>query len=65
MKTILCWAMVIGAILALASPIIANILVAWHEKKEKEEKERHTCAICKRVQKDPVIICDNCFREGI
>ena len=55
MKTILCWAMVIGAILALASPIIANILVAWHEKKEKEEKERHTCAICGRTQKELII----------
>lgn len=65
MKTILCWAMFIGAILALASPIIAKILAAWHEKKEKEEKERHTCAICGRTQKELIIICDDCFIEGI
>lgn len=55
----------ICAILAFLSPIVAMFLAAWHEKKEEKEKERHTCAICGRTQKELIIICDDCFIEGI
>ena len=62
---IVAWIIFISAVLAFLSPIVAMFLADWHEKKEKEEKERHTCAICGRTQKELIIICDDCFIEGI
>ena len=38
MITILCWIMAIGAMLAYASPIVAVLLMHYHEKR------KHTCA---------------------
>ena len=58
MITILCWLMAIGAMLAYASPIVAVLLMHYHEKR------KHTCAICGKKQ-ESIAVCHDCLDEGI
>ena len=37
-KIIIAWSMLISALLAFLSPIVAMFLADWHEKKEEKEK---------------------------